>query len=87
MLQLVSNHGKGFNPPSYHEIRVKYLKKQVAAPKEALEKHKSSWKTTGCTIMTDGWTDRRRRTILNFLVNSPMGIVFLSLLMHLAYPK
>ena len=26
--------------------------------------------------MTDGWTDRRRRTILNFLVNSPKGTVF-----------
>jgi hypothetical protein len=27
--------------------------------------------------MTGGWTDRRRRTILNFLVNSPKGTVFL----------
>jgi len=27
--------------------------------------------------MTDGWTDRKRRTILNFLVNSPRGTVFL----------
>ena len=27
--------------------------------------------------MTNGWTDRRRRTILNFLVNSPRGTVFL----------
>jgi len=26
--------------------------------------------------MIDGWTNRRRRTILNFLVNSPKGIVF-----------
>jgi len=27
--------------------------------------------------MSDGWTDKRRRTLLNFLVNSPKGIVFL----------
>jgi hypothetical protein len=27
--------------------------------------------------MTDGWTDRKRRTILNFLVHSPKGTVFL----------
>jgi len=26
--------------------------------------------------MTDGWTDKRERTILNFLVNSPKGISF-----------
>jgi hypothetical protein len=27
--------------------------------------------------MTDGWMDKRRRTILNFLVNNPMGTMFL----------
>nr|KYP42310.1 hypothetical protein KK1_036302 [Cajanus cajan] len=27
--------------------------------------------------MTDGWTDKKRRTIINFLVNSPKGTVFL----------
>lgn len=27
--------------------------------------------------MTDGWTGRRRRTILNFLVNNPKGLIFL----------
>ncbi|XP_050889717.1 uncharacterized protein LOC127095008 [Lathyrus oleraceus] len=27
--------------------------------------------------MTDGWTDQKRRTIINFLVNSPMGTFFL----------
>jgi hypothetical protein len=77
MLELVAKHGKGFKPPSYHEIRVKYLKKHVETTKEIVEKHRKSWKATGCTIMTDGWTDKKRRTILNFLVNSPMGTVFL----------
>jgi len=27
--------------------------------------------------MTDGWTDKKRRTIINFLVNIPKGTVFL----------
>jgi hypothetical protein len=53
------------------------LNKQVEATKLIVEEHKAVWKKTGCTIMTDGWTDRRRITILNFLVNSPKGIVFL----------
>jgi len=29
MLKLVGRHGPGLKPPSYHEIRVKYLKQQV----------------------------------------------------------
>jgi len=27
--------------------------------------------------MTDGWTDKKRRTIINFLENSPKGVVLL----------
>jgi len=30
-------------------------------------------------MMSDGWTDKKRRCICNFLVNSPKGIIFLSL--------
>ena len=28
--------------------------------------------------MSDGWTNKKRRCICNFLVNSPRGTVFLS---------
>jgi len=77
MIDLVAKQGVGFKPPSYHEIRVKYLKQEVEKTNLILEEHKLFWKKTGCTIMIDGWTDRKRRTILNFLVNSPRGTVFL----------
>ncbi|KAF1888925.1 hypothetical protein Lal_00036638 [Lupinus albus] len=66
----------GFKPPSYHEIRVKYLKQQVDSTMLAMKEHKSFWKKVGCTIMMDGWTDKRRKTIPNFLVNSPKGTIF-----------
>nr|KYP55512.1 hypothetical protein KK1_001724 [Cajanus cajan] len=77
MFESVARHGPGFDPPSYHEIRVKYLKYHVEMTNLSLDDHKTYWKKFGCTIMTDGWTDRRRRTILNFLVNSPLGTIFL----------
>ena len=56
---------------------MKYLKQEVEKTNLIVEEHKLFWKKYGCTIMTDGWTDRKRRTILNFLVNSPRGTVFL----------
>ncbi|CAN0906240.1 hypothetical protein LINGRAHAP2_LOCUS24137 [Linum grandiflorum] len=31
----------------------------------------------GCTIMSDGWTDKNRRSICNFLANSRKGTVFI----------
>nr|KYP37281.1 hypothetical protein KK1_041536 [Cajanus cajan] len=77
MFDLVSKHGLGFKPPSYHEIRVKLLKEEVKNTSITLQSYRDEWEKTGCTIMTDGWTDKKRRTIINFLVNSPKGTVFL----------
>lgn len=45
----------------------------------------SEWSKTGCTLMSDGWTDARGRSITNFFVNSPKGILFIKsmdFLMH-----
>lgn len=75
-LRLVGEYGKGLKPPSYHEVRVTYLKKEVERVEEGLEKYKQEWKKTGCTLMSDGWTDGKQRSITNFLVNSPSGTVF-----------
>ncbi|CAN0919422.1 hypothetical protein LINGRAHAP2_LOCUS31448 [Linum grandiflorum] len=37
---------------------------------------RSHWKTYGCTIMADGWTDNRQRSLINFLIYGPKGISF-----------
>ncbi|KAH1077183.1 hypothetical protein GLYMA_19G102600v4 [Glycine max] len=34
-------------------------------------------KEYGCTIMSDAWTDRKQRCIINFFINSQAGIMFL----------
>ena len=77
-LELVAKHGPGFKPLSYHYIREKYLKQEVDNTINLLEEYKVEWKKTGCSIMSNGWTDKKRRSICNFLVNSPKGTVFLS---------
>ncbi|XP_054781971.1 uncharacterized protein LOC129289193 [Prosopis cineraria] len=41
-----------------------------------IESHRAKWKNTGCTLMADGWTDVRQRTLINFLVYSTYGMVF-----------
>jgi hypothetical protein len=74
---MISRHGNGFEPPSYYDLRIKLLNQEVKSTNDALEKHIKESKTTGCTIMIDIWNDHRKRNILNFLVNSPRGTVFL----------
>ncbi|KAL8473312.1 hypothetical protein ACS0TY_030226 [Phlomoides rotata] len=72
MLHDVSLHGAGLKPHSYHKVRVPYLTKIV---KEVEDDYfnvcRVEWTKYGCSIMVDGWTDKRQRTLINFLVNSP----------------
>jgi hypothetical protein len=77
MFDNVAKHGIGFKPPSYHEVRVKYLDYYYGEISKVVAGYRSDWEKYGCTIMTDGWTDRKRRTIINFLIHSPKGTIFL----------
>ncbi|XP_058725529.1 uncharacterized protein LOC131596808 [Vicia villosa] len=77
MCDAVSGYGVGFEPPSCDEISGKYLRKAVKLTNDVLEEHRAVWKIRGCTIMVDAWTDKKRRSILNLLVNSIKGTVFL----------
>ncbi|XP_052621725.1 uncharacterized protein LOC111887896 [Lactuca sativa] len=38
---------------------------------------KATWKTTGVSLLSDGWSDMRNRSLINFLVNNQYGTVFL----------
>ncbi|WOL01104.1 hypothetical protein Cni_G09817 [Canna indica] len=73
---MIGRYGIGYKPP-YHDMREKLLKKTVANIDVTLEEFREEWKRTGCSIMSDGWIDRKRRSICNFLVNSPKGTIFL----------
>ena len=69
--------GKGFKGPSMHDLRGSLLQKEVESIEEYLTDYKTSWAKTGCTIMSDGWSDGKNRTIINFLVSCPQGTMFL----------
>ncbi|GKA96869.1 mutator type transposase [Tanacetum coccineum] len=78
MVQMIGGYGRGLDTPSYHEMRVTFLKKEVDYTKSLLEEYKNEWKKTGCTLMSDGWSDRKNRSICNFYVNNPKGTIFLT---------
>ncbi|KAJ0880554.1 putative ribonuclease H-like superfamily [Helianthus annuus] len=65
-------------PPTRYEMEDSYLKKEVEKTKTYLKKYQEDWKFIGCSIMTDAWSDRQRRSIMNLGVNSKLGTIFLS---------
>jgi len=76
-IEAVGQYGPGMKPPSYHEVRVTHLKKEVKKIDQIIEEHKVEWNKFGCSIMMDKWTARNGKMIINVLVNSPRGSVFL----------
>lgn len=54
------------------------LKKELEDTDNQVEEHKKECKTKGCSILSDRWRDLvAQKDIMNFLVNSPKGVVFL----------
>nr|XP_009620514.1 uncharacterized protein LOC104112332 [Nicotiana tomentosiformis] len=76
-IEAVGQYGPGIKPPTYHEVRGPYLKKEVAEVNKIVEEHKVEWNKFGCSIMMDKWTARNGKIIINVLVNSPKGSLFL----------
>lgn len=76
-IEAVGRYGPNLKPPSYHELRVPLLRKEVELTNEIINRHREEWVKYGTSIMVDGWTDKKQRTLINFLVNSPHGTVFI----------
>ena len=74
---MVRRYRLGYKPPSFHDMREKFLKKAVANTDDMLEEFKVEWKRTSCSITFDGLIDKKRHTICNFLVKNPKGTIFL----------
>lgn len=77
-VEAVGQFGPGYKPPTQYQLREPLLKKEVEKTKQSLKVQEEEWEKTGCSIMTDAWTDRKRRSIMNLCVNSRVGTSFLS---------
>ncbi|CAN0902434.1 hypothetical protein LINGRAHAP2_LOCUS21967 [Linum grandiflorum] len=68
--------GEGGNTGlSYNALRCSLLGDMKKECRLVIEKMRSYWKDAGCTIVADGWTDKRCRSF-NFVVRSPAGTCF-----------
>ncbi|KAJ9542777.1 hypothetical protein OSB04_029283 [Centaurea solstitialis] len=75
--QEIAEYGVDLKPPSYHEAQVPMLKLEKEHTKKLLKENDLEKKTFGCSLMTDGWRDREGRALINFLVNTPRGSIFI----------
>ena len=87
MLEAIGNYGPHLKASSYHELTVQFLKKELELTKDMLKGHEEEMVKYGCSIMSDGMTDRKNRTLINFMVNYPVGTIFVKNIDASAYMK
>nr|XP_048336961.1 uncharacterized protein LOC125424192 [Ziziphus jujuba var. spinosa] len=78
-VEALGQYGPDYTPPSQYQLREPLLKGEVERTKEILKKQEEEWKNSGCSIMTNAWSDRKRKSIMNLCVNWKLGTTFVSL--------
>ncbi|XP_073363645.1 uncharacterized protein [Aegilops tauschii subsp. strangulata] len=76
MLEAVGAFGTDMKGPTPYEMGGPYLQKSKKKVEEGFAGHKEAWKLTGCTVMTDAWTDKRGRGVMTLVVHSAYCVVF-----------
>lgn len=76
MIDAVTAAGPGYKGPSYHAVHVPLLRNQKKEVQLLVESQRRHWAEVGCTLRANGWTDTRHRSLINFLVYCPRGMVF-----------
>jgi len=67
----------GYVPPAYNKLRGPLLAKERIHVENLLEPIRNSWKHKGVTIVSDGWSDPQKRTLIKFMVVTDSGPMFL----------
>ncbi|KAG4946995.1 hypothetical protein JHK87_043002 [Glycine soja] len=67
MVAAIGQYRPHFPIPSYHDIKVSLLKKEVEYTENLIKVHMEQWVKYGCTIMSYAWIDWKQRCIINFL--------------------
>ncbi|XP_058009561.1 uncharacterized protein LOC110640551 [Hevea brasiliensis] len=67
----------GYVPPGYNKLRTTLLQQEKANVERLLKPIKSTWLEKGVSIVSDGWSDPQRRPLINFMVVSESGPMFI----------
>ena len=76
MLDAIAAISPGYKGPTCYQLRVNLLNDAKKEVQLLVNSYREAWVKVWCTIMGDGWTDNRQRSLINFMVYCPQGISF-----------
>ncbi|XP_010276930.1 PREDICTED: uncharacterized protein LOC104611538 [Nelumbo nucifera] len=77
MVDAIAECGVGYKAPSYEKLRSTLLEKVKGEINDNYKRFRDDWKETGCTILSDCWSDGRNKSFVVFSVTCPKGTLFL----------
>ncbi|KAF0895686.1 hypothetical protein E2562_014305, partial [Oryza meyeriana var. granulata] len=77
MLEAVGDFGRSLKGPSAYEMSSPFLQKAKNKVTDSFKNYKEQRALTGCSLMTDAWTDKKGRGVMNIVVHSAYGVCFL----------
>ncbi|KAF9617656.1 hypothetical protein IFM89_037719 [Coptis chinensis] len=77
MIKAIAEYGSGYSLPSCATLSTKLLRDVRKEVNEYVSAIKASWSLTGCTLMSDTWTDSENHSFITLIAYSPKGAVFL----------
>ncbi|XP_059641619.1 uncharacterized protein LOC132283648 [Cornus florida] len=67
----------GFKIPTCQGLKGWILQEEVKEMQQYVKKIRDSWKSTGCSVILDGWIDGKGQDLINVLVDCPQGPIYL----------
>jgi hypothetical protein len=71
MVKEINEAPQGFKGSNYGKLRTMLLQKESSLIHDILKPVRSSWTNTGVSIISYGWTDTKRRSLVNVIASSP----------------
>ncbi|RZC29827.1 hypothetical protein D0Y65_001431 [Glycine soja] len=72
-----NNQISGYQPPGYNKLRTTLLQNERRHVENLLQPIKNAWSQKGVSIVSDGWSDPQRRSLINFMAVTESGPMFL----------
>ncbi|XP_059629874.1 uncharacterized protein LOC132272802 [Cornus florida] len=74
----VAEFGSTYKLPSYSTLRTKLIPDSRTEVEAYIGNVKKTWVATGCTLMSDIWSDMKQRAFINIIAYSPGGALFMN---------
>ncbi|XP_026403861.1 uncharacterized protein LOC113299129 isoform X2 [Papaver somniferum] len=66
-----------YKVPNCDDLKGCILEEELKAMREHVLEVVCSWRSTGCSILLDGWTDEKGRYMINFVIDCPRGPIYM----------